>query len=136
MCERLGESIIPFTVILVVPVLRRICDVDWYVRTMASKCFASLIKLYPLSESAADLPPVSSGDNIKPLITNERLIAIKASQQEFLDQLMDQRKLRAHELPNEVLIEVNLRPYQQMGVNWLGFLKKFNLHGILCDDMG
>ena len=24
----------------------------------------------------------------------------------------------------------------QDGINWLGFLKKYNLHGILCDDMG
>lgn len=26
--------------------------------------------------------------------------------------------------------------YQQEGINWLAFLKRFNLHGILCDDMG
>ena len=24
----------------------------------------------------------------------------------------------------------------QDGVNWLGFLNKYKLHGILCDDMG
>lgn len=26
--------------------------------------------------------------------------------------------------------------YQQEGINWLAFLKRFNLHGVLCDDMG
>lgn len=26
--------------------------------------------------------------------------------------------------------------YQQEGINWLAFLRRFNLHGILCDDMG
>jgi len=26
--------------------------------------------------------------------------------------------------------------YQQEGINWLAFLKRFNLHGALCDDMG
>jgi TATA-binding protein-associated factor len=29
-----------------------------------------------------------------------------------------------------------LRPYQQAGLNWLGFLNEYGLHGILCDDMG
>ena len=26
--------------------------------------------------------------------------------------------------------------YQQEGTNWLAFLKRFNLHKILCNDMG
>lgn len=26
--------------------------------------------------------------------------------------------------------------YQQQGINWLAFLKRSKLHGILCDDMG
>src|SRR5690606_32565986 len=38
------------------------------------------------------------------------------------------------ELP--VAIKATLRSYQQEGVNWLAFLNKYHLHGILCDDMG
>jgi TATA-binding protein-associated factor len=49
---------------------------------------------------------------------------------------MDNRKLKPYAVPREALLDVKLRPYQQQGVNWLAFLKKFNLHGILCDDMG
>ncbi len=30
----------------------------------------------------------------------------------------------------------SLRPYQQAGLNWLQFLREFNLAGILADDMG
>lgn len=30
----------------------------------------------------------------------------------------------------------SLRPYQQEGLNWLGFLYQFGFHGILADDMG
>lgn len=30
----------------------------------------------------------------------------------------------------------SLRPYQQEGVNWLFFLKKYHFNGILADDMG
>ena len=41
--ERLNELIIPFTVIFIVPVLKRMCDLDWYVRSIASQCFATLV---------------------------------------------------------------------------------------------
>jgi TATA-binding protein-associated factor len=30
-------------------------------------------------------------------------------------------------------LNTTLRAYQQDGVNWLAFLHKYNLHGILCD---
>lgn len=30
----------------------------------------------------------------------------------------------------------SLRPYQQLGVNWLAFLQKNGFHGLLADDMG
>jgi len=32
-----------------------------------------------------------------------------------------------------VKIKAELRKYQQEGVNWLAFLAKYQLHGILCD---
>ncbi len=32
--------------------------------------------------------------------------------------------------------QTELRPYQQEGLNWLQFLREFNLSGILADDMG
>ena len=32
-----------------------------------------------------------------------------------------------------VTIKAELRKYQQDGVNWLAFLAKYQLHGILCD---
>lgn len=35
-----------------------------------------------------------------------------------------------------VPINAELRSYQQSGVNWLWFLNRYKLHGILCDDMG
>lgn len=130
--EQLNNDIIPFIVIFIVPVLKRMCDLDWYVRSMASQCFGTLVKLYPLSTSnSADFNSLAQITQ-----TNPNILKMKLEQQDFLDQLMDNRKLKAYELPTEVLIGVKLRPYQQMGVNWLAFLKKFNLHGILCDDMG
>ena len=32
-----------------------------------------------------------------------------------------------------VKVNAELRKYQQDGVNWLAFLAKYQLHGILCD---
>jgi TATA-binding protein-associated factor len=35
-----------------------------------------------------------------------------------------------------VSFQVTLRHYQQEGINWLAFLHRFGLHGVLADDMG
>jgi TATA-binding protein-associated factor len=143
--EKLNDLIIPFTVIFIVPVLKRMCDLDWFVRSIASQCFATLVKLYPLGAAAAASSKKSIENGQVDLVfdslnqiaaSNQNIMRMKVEQQDFLDQLMDNRKLKPYQLPHEVLINVKLRPYQQMGVNWLAFLKKFNLHGILCDDMG
>ena len=31
---------------------------------------------------------------------------------------------------------IDFRPYQIQGINWLNFLNSYNLNGILADDMG
>jgi TATA-binding protein-associated factor len=33
-------------------------------------------------------------------------------------------------------MQIQLRRYQQEGLNWLAFLRRFGLHGVLADDMG
>lgn len=43
-------------------------------------------------------------------------------------------QVRPAEVPAE--ISADLRPYQQEGINWLAFLRRCGLHGILADDMG
>lgn len=48
--------------------------------------------------------------------------------------MMDPSKAKPFKLP--IAIKATLRKYQQDGVNWLAFLNKYHLHGILCDDMG
>ncbi|MGH0155648.1 UNVERIFIED_CONTAM: hypothetical protein FKN15_033634 [Acipenser sinensis] len=65
---------------------------------------------------------------------SEDLIQQKAKERHFLEQLLDGRKLENYKIP--VPIKAELRKYQQDGVNWLSFLNKYKLHGILCDDMG
>jgi TATA-binding protein-associated factor len=52
-------------------------------------------------------------------------------ERQFLTQLLDGSKVETYQIP--VQIKAELRKYQQDGVNWLAFLAKYQLHGILCD---
>ena len=52
----------------------------------------------------------------------------------MLQQLAGHAELPAIPLPPGVLAE--LRPYQQQGLNWLQFLRRYGLCGLLADDMG
>lgn len=121
--EQLDVDIVPYIVLLVVPVLGRMSDPSDSVRFMATQCFATLIRLLPLEAGIPD-PPAMSAD----------LIRQKARERHFLEQLLDGKKLENYKIP--VPIKAELRKYQQDGVNWLSFLNKYKLHGILCDDMG
>ncbi|KAM9325875.1 LOW QUALITY PROTEIN: TATA-binding protein-associated factor 172 [Gastrophryne carolinensis] len=121
--EQLDVGIVPYIVLLVVPVLGRMSDQTDSVRFMATQCFATLIRLMPLEAGIPDPPSMSP-----------ELIKLKARERNFLEQLLDGKKLENYTIP--VPIKAELRKYQQDGVNWLAFLNKYKLHGILCDDMG
>jgi TATA-binding protein-associated factor len=59
------------------------------------------------------------------------LLQRRDKEREFLTQLLDGSKVEEYKIP--VQIEAELRKYQQDGVNWLAFLAKYQLHGVLCD---
>lgn len=61
----------------------------------------------------------------------EEMLKRRESERQFLTQLLDGSKVEQYRIP--VNIKAELRKYQQDGVNWLAFLAKFQLHGILCD---
>ncbi|KAI8150160.1 hypothetical protein BJV82DRAFT_586077 [Fennellomyces sp. T-0311] len=121
--QLLDTKILPYTIFLIVPVLGRMSDTDDAVRLICTNCFALLIRLVPLEAGIPDPPGMS-----------ERLLAHRDEERKFLSQLLDNSKVENFEIP--VKIKAELRKYQQEGVNWLAFLNKFHLHGILCDDMG
>ncbi|KAF8793895.1 TATA-binding protein-associated factor 172 like protein [Argiope bruennichi] len=121
--DELGLDIVPYIVLLIVPMLGRMSDQNEQVRLMATHCFASLIKLMPL-EGGIQNPPA----------LNPKLMERKEQERLFLDQLMNPKKIENYCVP--VPINAELRSYQQEGVNWLAFLNKYKLNGILCDDMG
>jgi len=51
--EQLDVGIVPYIVLLVVPVLGRMSDQTDSVRFMATQCFATLIRLMPLEVSSS-----------------------------------------------------------------------------------
>jgi len=82
------------------------------------------------------------------------MIQFKTSQAALIDALLDQKELIEFDEPFGLLrdrirqfekIEPvdalggfagDLRPYQQYGLGWLGFLRWFTMGGVLADDMG
>ncbi|XP_060522113.1 TATA-binding protein-associated factor 172 [Cylas formicarius] len=122
--DNLKYDIIPYIVLLVVPLLGRMSDQNVSVRLMGTHCFATLVQLMPLDGGVPE-PVALKGSALKAKRDKER---------EFLRQLLSPSTIPDYVVP--VPIAAELRSYQQAGVNWLSFLNKYKLHGILCDDMG
>ncbi|CAD0199538.1 unnamed protein product [Chrysodeixis includens] len=121
--DALQLQIVPYIVLLVVPLLGRMSDHCEAVRIMSTRCFASLIQLMPLDGPAADPPDL-----------DPELRARRNTDKLFLDQLFNPKTIKDYKIP--VPVSAELRSYQQAGVNWLRFLYSYKLHGVLCDDMG
>ena len=117
------DSILPYVIFLLVPVLGRMSDTDNDIRLIATTTFATLVKLVPLEAGIPDPPGFP-----------DSLLKGRDRERKFISQMLDPKKVEAFELP--VAIKAELRSYQQDGVNWLAFLNRYHLHGILCDDMG
>ncbi|XP_050067911.1 TATA-binding protein-associated factor 172 [Anopheles maculipalpis] len=124
--NRLQFEIVPYVVLLVVPLLGRMSDPDQSVRLVSTHCFATLIQLMPLDGLAAD-----SGGTRN---LSDDLRQRKMKDRRFLEYLFSPKTIPDFQIP--VKINAELRSYQQSGVNWLWFLNRYKLHGILCDDMG
>jgi TATA-binding protein-associated factor len=122
--NKLQFKIVPYVVLLIVPILGRMSDQDQPVRLVSTNCFATLIQLMPLDGLTPDIKDDLTSD------MKER----KMRDKEFLEYLFRPKSIPDFKVP--VPINAELRSYQQGGVNWLSFLNKYKLHGILCDDMG
>lgn len=122
--NKLQFRIVPYVVLLIVPILGRMSDQNQAVRLISTNCFATLIQLMPLDGLTPELNEDLTTD------LKER----KMKDKKFLDYLFRPKSIPDFKVP--VAINAELRSYQQAGVNWLWFLNKYKLHGILCDDMG
>ncbi|XP_058174842.1 TATA-binding protein-associated factor 172 [Anopheles ziemanni] len=123
--NRLQFEIVPYVVLLVVPLLGRMSDPDQSVRLVSTHCFATLIQLMPLDGLVTDGATRNLSEDLK---------MRKMKDRRFLEYLFTPKTIPDFEIP--VKINADLRSYQQSGVNWLWFLNRYKLHGILCDDMG
>ncbi|WVQ99889.1 hypothetical protein IAU59_007032 [Kwoniella sp. CBS 9459] len=123
MIKVLDLKVLPYVLFLIVPILGRMSDPDEHVRLLATSSFASLVKMVPLEAGLPD-PPGFSAD----------LLVKRDEERKFLMQLLDGSKAEQYQIPIDV--KADLRQYQKDGVSWLAFLAKYQLHGILCDDMG
>ncbi|XP_063825309.1 TATA-binding protein-associated factor 172 [Ostrinia nubilalis] len=121
--ESLQLRVVPYIVLLVVPLLGRMSDHCEAVRVMSTRCFASLIQLMPLDGAVAEPP------GLAPDVRARRL-----RDKHFLEKLFNPKSIQDYKIP--VPVSAELRSYQQAGVNWLRFLYEYKLHGVLCDDMG
>ena len=119
----MGDNILPYVIFLIVPVLGRMSDSNEEVRLLATTSFATLVKLVPLEAGIKDPPGMP-----------QTMLEGRDRERKFMAQMLDPKKVEAFQIP--VAIKAELRSYQQDGVNWLAFLNRFGLHGVLCDDMG
>ncbi|CAG0897113.1 unnamed protein product [Cyprideis torosa] len=135
--QGLQDRLLDFVPLLVVPVLGRMSDPSIIVRHCASQCFAGLMQLMPLADSGVRRRPEivavkveDAGMASLPESLSKKLM----EQRNFLTDLLNPSALENIEL--DFPVDASFRRYQRAGINWLGFLNRYRLNGILCDDMG
>lgn len=128
--NKLQFEIVPYVLLLIIPLLGRMSDPDKTVRLLSTHCFATLIQLMPLDSASS----TNDATTTKHSILSKDLQSRKTQDEVFLECLFSPKKIPNFHVP--VPIDAELRSYQQSGVNWLWFLNKYKLHGILADDMG
>ena len=69
-------------------------------------------------------------------VNNYGLFSIKGGDElrKLSQKLRDFKGISKVSIPHN--LQTELRPYQQLGLNWLQFLREYNFAGILADDMG
>lgn len=123
--EALGPRLVPYVVLLLLPLMARMSDAVQGTRLMAARAFGALVPLLALAQGA--------GASALPAGLDAEQRTQAEADAAFLAQLLDSKC--AEEFPLPVPLKCDLRPYQKEGINWLAFLRKFGLHGVLADDM-
>lgn len=95
--------------------------------------YSLILELYSQNklDKPVSLPPFQAAQLADSLELDER-------QAPLTTKLVKQLKSYAGlvEVPLSMHVQAQLRPYQQQGLNWLGFLQEYGFGGILADDMG
>jgi SNF2 family DNA or RNA helicase len=118
---------------------------DWVRRTSAWVHIDS-DRFNKVTDSAAKLSLSRSGngfsfaasdrERVLDLFSTLGSIRQSESYADFLRKLQDFECIEEAPRPRNLAAHISLRSYQQHGLNWLAFLQRYGLNGVLADDMG
>ncbi|CAF1317212.1 unnamed protein product, partial [Rotaria sp. Silwood1] len=91
--DKQALNIVPYAKHLMLPCIQTMTHQDWYIRSIASNCFAVLIKYYALYNDDKPIEHTNGTEN-----------------ENFLEQLFDNTKMPVYHLP--MPIKADIRPYQ------------------------
>ncbi|KAF6003403.1 B-TFIID transcription factor-associated protein btaf1 [Cyanidiococcus yangmingshanensis] len=120
-----AKRIVPYAPFLIVPLLARLVDHNERIRSVAATEFGALVRLLPLEGCSPEQ------DLHVPHLRQQLEVA-----RAFIAQLLGQKPMERFVMTIPIGDGVQLRGYQQEGLDWLVFLHRYGLHGALCDDMG
>lgn len=106
--DGLQFDIVPYVVLLIVPLLGRMSDQNESVRLMATHSFATLVQLMPLDGAVPE-----------PESLSEQLRGQRERERSFLKQLLTPSTIADYVIP--VSINAELRNYQQVRGKYLDF---------------
>ncbi|KAK1938003.1 putative helicase mot1 [Phytophthora citrophthora] len=127
----LGSHLMPYVPSLVHYAMKTMSSQFKHIRTLAAGAFADLIPLIPLQ---MDLE-LRDSDHIMPDSLRE-IVSQNTVSRSFLGSFTEGKAIQPIDMKSYLSPYTTLRVYQQHGVDWLCFMAKNNLHGILADDMG
>eukprot|EP00644_Phytophthora_capsici_P008236 jgi/Phyca11/567616/estExt2_Genewise1.C_PHYCAscaffold_260022 len=127
----LGSYLMPYIPSLVHYAMKTMSSQSKHIRTLAAGVFADLVPLIPLQMDLKLRDP----EHILPDSLRE-IVLQNAASRSFLGSFTEGKAIQPTDTKPYLSPGTTLRVYQQHGVDWLCFMAKNNLHGILADDMG
>lgn len=101
--------------------MEKVEEENWTVRDLVFR---------EISEELITLNVEDNDEYDNPLLTFQ----MKKSLERFVDQISNKHGLPKVEIPKN--LQTTLRPYQQIGFDWLVFMKQQQFGAVLADDMG
>lgn len=132
----LGNAITPYIPSLVHFAMMTMSTQDVATRTLAARAFAEIVPLISLQMDLVSSKGDEDSCDVKSVALTEVLRQNQVSRK-FLENLLEGKAIE-HVDVKELFAngDIALRSYQKHGVDWLVFLARNNLHGVLADDMG
>jgi TATA-binding protein-associated factor len=114
-------EVVPYILVHVMPLLN---SQDAELRTSAAGAFAKMFPIFAVADekTTSKVPSYLEG------------CTVPVEEAAALQKIFNASEIDNFELPFS--IDCKLRSYQQEGLNWLYFLQRFGMNGILADDMG